>query len=155
MANLKEVSDYLDSVRIPIRLACKTESGWPVVISLWFLHQDGKLFCATQSSAKVVSYLSANPEVGFEIAADHPPYCGVRGQARARIEPALGREILERLLERYLGGTESKLAKDLLAKSDTEVAIVLDPVQVFSWNFSARMKDVRVSGEEALAKVCP
>ena len=145
--------EFLNEVRIPIRLACKTHTGWPTVVSLWFLHQDGLLYCATQKSAKLIKYLQHDDRCGFEIAEDRPPYCGIRGQAKAKIDDSLGIEILERLLVRYLGGTESALAKKLLANSDTEVAIVLDPMHVFTWDFSNRMGDIRT--EYPAEKICP
>jgi hypothetical protein len=151
--SLAESQEFLNEVRIPIRLACNTKTGWPVVVSLWFLHQDGLLYCATQKSAKLVDYLQQDDRCAFEIAEDRPPYCGIRGQARAKIDDSLGVEILERLLVRYLGGTDSDLANKLLANSQTEVAIILDPLRVFTWDFSDRMLNIRA--ESPSKKVCP
>ena len=145
--------EFLNEVRIPIRLACKTKNGWPIVVSLWFLHQDGLLYCATQKSAKIIDYLEQDDRCAFEIAEDRPPYCGIRGQARAKIDASRGVEILERLLIRYLGDADNDLAKRLLAKGHSEVAIVLKPIRVFSWDFSNRMTDIRV--EYPRQKVCP
>ncbi|MGI9567543.1 MAG: hypothetical protein ACR2LL_11105 [Nitrosopumilus sp.] len=51
----------------------------PAIISLWYVPIDGKIYCATQSKAKIVSYLQKTP-CGFEIAADTPPYKGIRGE---------------------------------------------------------------------------
>jgi hypothetical protein len=151
--SLAEMQTFLDTVRIPLRLACKTKTGWPVVISLWFLHQDGRLYCATQESARIVDYLENDARCAFEIAEDQPPYCGVRGQAKARIDDALGVEILEKLLIRYLGDTNNDLAKNLLARSQSEVAIIIEPTRIFTWDFSKRMAKVRpVQPPE---KVCP
>lgn len=151
--SLVGVQEFLDEVRIPIRLACKTKTGWPMVVSLWFLHQDGFLYCATQKSAKVVEYLQQDDRCAFEIAEDRPPYCGIRAQARAKIDRSMGVEILERLLIRYLGDTNNALAKRLLANSETEVAIVLNPIRVFTWDFSDRMVDIRADDQSK--KVCP
>ena len=95
-----DVSAYLEQSLIPLRLSCVTPSGWPVVLSLWYLHRDGRLYCATQERAKVVSYLRHEPRCAFEVASDQPPYCGVRGQARAVIDGELGLEILRQLLLR-------------------------------------------------------
>lgn len=145
------IAAYLDEVRIPVRLACDTQSGWPFVLSLWYLHDGGDLYCATTDSARVVAYLRREPRCAFEVAADDPPYCGVRGQALARIDPARGQEILRRLLARYLGGDDSALARRLLARAHEEVAIVLTPVNLFTWNFSRRMQDVA----PPRAKPCP
>jgi hypothetical protein len=150
---LNEVQEYLDTVRIPIRLASKTKTGWPVVVSLWYLHQDGLLFCATQTSAKIVDYLQNDERCAFEIAEDQPPYCGVRGQAKASIDGHMGKDILEKLLYRYLGNTNNDLAKKLLAKSETEVAIVLEPRRIYTWNFSDRMASLNAG--QGLEKVCP
>lgn len=146
------VITYLETVRIPVRLSCLTGAGWPTVLSLWYLHDAGKLYCATLESARVVSYLRREPRCGFEVAADQPPYCGVRGRAVAEIEPALGPDALGRLLDRYLGGRDSSLARRLLARSQDEVAIVLTPVQVFTWDYRQRMADAAPAQPD---KACP
>jgi len=150
---LSEVREFLEQVRIPIRLASITTSGWPVLISLWYLYQDGLLYCATQEGAKITRYIEKNNQVAFEIAADDPPYCGVRGKAIARVDDQLGVKILERLLVRYLGGTENDLAKNLLAKKETEVAIVLEPLRIFTWDFRQRMADI--GNGQPHNKICP
>ena len=151
--SLIEMQEYLDAIHIPLRLACSTKTGWPMVISLWFIHQDGFLYCATQKSAKIVDYLQNDARCAFEIAEDQPPYCGIRGQARASIDTTLGVEIHEKLLFRYLGDTNSDLARNLLAKSDTEVAIVLEPIRLFTWDFSNRMANIHT--KLPAEKVCP
>ncbi|MCZ7544318.1 MAG: hypothetical protein M5R40_12640 [Anaerolineae bacterium] len=143
---------YLRRVVVPIRLACLTESGWPLVVSLWYLYRDGQLFCATRSTARVVAYLRHAPRCGFEVAADQPPYCGVRGYGVATIDEAMGPEILEALLVRYLGDLDKPLAQRLLAQGAREVAIVIAPVRVFTWNYTERMRD---SVPGALDKPCP
>ena len=154
-ADLTDMETYLELIRIPLRLACTTELGWPMAVSLWFKHQNGHLICATQKSAKVVSYLKNNPRCAFEIAGDLPPYCGVRGQAIAKIDERIGAEILEQLLKRYLGGKDSALARNLIAKSDNEVAIILKPVNLFTWDFSSRMQDAILPKLDLSNKMCP
>ena len=151
--SLEEMAHYLNNVKIPIRIACITRSGWPVVISLWFQYENGLLYCATQRSAKVVSYLQNEPRCGFEIAEDRPPYCGIRGQAIAKIDGSLGAKVLGKLLVRYLGNKDNDLAKKLLAKSDNEVALVLEPKQIFTWDFSDRMANLNAG--DFREKVCP
>lgn len=151
--SLIDKQKFLSEIRIPIRIACKTITDWPIVISLWFLYQDGLLYCATQKSAKIIEYLQYDARCGFEIAEDRPPYCGIRGQATAQINDKLGVEILEKLLVRYLGDANNDLAKKLLANRDTEVAIVLKPVRIYTWDFSDRMKSVEIASTSK--KVCP
>jgi general stress protein 26 len=155
VSDLTAVKTYLEAAKIPLRIACTTESGWPMAVSLWFKHQNGRLFCATQKSARVVTYLKNDPRCAFEIAADLPPYCGVRGQAIARIDESMGPRILEQLLVRYLGGIDSALAQSLIAKSENEVAIILKPVKIYTWDFSSRMQDVILPKVDSMDKVCP
>ncbi len=152
ISSLSEIGDYLESVRIPVRLACKTKSDWPMVVSLWFLRQEDQLFCSTQRTAKVVSYLARDPRCAFEIAADQPPYCGVRGQAIAYIDETKAPLILEQLLIRYVGDLNSSLAKKLLAKSGNEVSIIIEPRTIFTWDFTDRMKDIT---GQTIDKICP
>jgi hypothetical protein len=146
------LAHYLETAEIPLRLACTMETNWPIVLSLWYLFEDDALYCATPESAKVVAYLQANPRCSFEVASDLPPYCGVRGRALASIDGQRGWEILERLLLRYLGSLDNNLAKNLLARSDPEVAIRLEPQSLYTWNFSQRMADLPLIQQE---KVCP
>ncbi|MFX0013388.1 MAG: pyridoxamine 5'-phosphate oxidase family protein [Promethearchaeota archaeon] len=149
---LKNVEEYLKESLIPLRLSGTTESGWPFVISLWYVYLSEKLYMATIKSAKVVEYLSNNPKCAFEIASDLPPYCGIRGQATARIIESKGDEILEILLNRYLGGKENPLAQKLMNRRVSEVAIELTPVKVYQWDYSKRMYN---SIKSPLAKTCP
>ena len=147
-----DIEDYLQEVRIPIRLSCTTGSGWPIVLSLWFLYEDGYLYCATRDKARVVEYLTIEPRCGFEIARDQPPYCGVRGQALAEIDQTRGAEKLKKLIIRYLGDLDNPLAKNLLSRSEEEVAIRIRPVQIYTWNYTERMKDSIPSKDGG---VCP
>lgn len=146
------IRDYLQAIVIPLRLSCVDGDGWPVVLSLWFLYEDGSFYCATPERAKVVSYLRRESRCAFEIAADQPPYCGVRGPALATIETEAGLQVLERLLVRYLGGTDNPLAEKLLSRDEPEVAIRLVPQSFHSWNFSQRMKGSTPSTDD---KPCP
>jgi len=155
VAKLSDFQEFLEKIRIPLRLACKTESGWPMILSLWFIYKDGSLFCATRKSTRVVKYLLENRDCAFEIAADRPPYCGIRGQALACIDEERGVEILEMLLDRYLGSRDNSLADKLLQNSVDEIAIRLDPVNLFSWDFSTRMEDASPGMDLLITKVCP
>jgi hypothetical protein len=117
------------------------------------LYEEGRIYCATQESAKIVEYLLDTPRCGFEIAADSPPYCGIRGHAKARIDNSLGAGVLKKLLVRYLGNIESSLAQKLLTRSDSEVAIILEPSQIFTWDYSDRMRNLNLSAD--FDKRCP
>ena len=80
---------------------------------------------------------------------------GAPGQAIANIDEKIGVEVLEQLLQHYLGGTNNVLAKNLLAKGDNEVAIVLEPIKIFVWDFSNRMQDVSQTMLNLTTEECP
>jgi len=134
-----QVAVFLDDAVIPVRLGCVAPSGWPLVVSLWFVRQGDELVCATQRSSALVRALEHEPRCGFEVAGQEPPYSGVRGRARVTIEPDERLVTLTKLTTRYLGGTESPFARRLLARTKPEVVLRLDPVEVSSWDYSSRM----------------
>jgi nitroimidazol reductase NimA-like FMN-containing flavoprotein (pyridoxamine 5'-phosphate oxidase superfamily) len=134
------VHRHLEASEIPLRLACATRSGQPLVLSLWYLWRDGALWCATQAQAALVGHLRRDPRCGFEVASERPPYCGVRGTGRAAIDPSRGEEVLRALLRRYQGGEDGPLARWLLSRAASEVAIRIDPGRIGSWDYRERMR---------------
>jgi nitroimidazol reductase NimA-like FMN-containing flavoprotein (pyridoxamine 5'-phosphate oxidase superfamily) len=140
----KEMIQFLIDSDIPVRLSCVSSSNWPIVISLWYVYKNEKLFCATQNTSKIISYLKHSPKCGFEIAGDRFPYRGVRGYGIASILPDKGEDILRMLLEKYFKGKEtSALYKLLLSEKhlQNEVAIEIMPFRTFEWNYKRRMSN--------------
>ena len=134
---LDRVAEFLESAKIPVRLATVGKQS-PLVQSLWFLYAEDAIWCATTGSALVVRRIEANPEVGFEIAGDSAPYRGVRGRGTASIDASAAEPVLKALLDRY-GFTNSQLGDWLMSRVSTEVAIRISPAVLTSWDFSDRM----------------
>jgi len=128
--------------KIPIRISYLKPDGTPNIISLWYTQINDKIYCATQKSAKIVSFLQNNPICGFEIATDKPPYKGVRGNGIAKILNDEGADVLKILMEKYLGKKESTLSQYLKNNSSTEVAIEITPQKISNYDYSKRMKGV-------------
>jgi hypothetical protein len=124
-----------------MRLAANTDSGFPVVLSLWFLPEGDDLLAAVHEDARIAMRLREDPRCAFEIAPNEPPYYGVRGQAMAELQRERARELLERLLRRYLGSTDSNLGRFLLGRADEELVVRLRPSWLGSWDYSDRMDD--------------
>ncbi len=134
------VRRFIDDTVIPLKVSVLTESGWPLLCSLWVIQEGDALLLATQRDAKVVQCLVRDPRCAFELSSEQPPYVGIRGRAVAEIDQQRGAEILDLALTRYLGGITSPLANRLRAKVATEVAIVLKPTVIYSWDFTERMR---------------
>ena len=128
--------------KIPIRLGFIKPNGAPSIISLWYIDMNGKIYCATQKTAKIIHYLKNQPICGFEISADQPPYKGSRGEGIVKIIPTKGPEILNILIKKYLGEKESILSKFLRVHSKNEIAIEITPTKIFHYDYSKRMKGI-------------
>lgn len=137
--NLEQISEFLQTHTFPLRLSCVGEDGFPRVVSVWFGYNGSEFQCVSHRSSQLVRLLERDDRVGFEIAPNEPPYCGVRGQGRAALSPDTGGAVLTRMLERYLGGTESELAQWLLSRADGEMLITITPLRLFSWDYRSRM----------------
>jgi len=135
-------TNIVDDSKIPIRIAYIKPDGTPNIISLWYEIIDAKIYCATQKTAKIISYLQQNPNCGFEIASDKPPYKGSRGNGVAKIIESDGERILSLLMTKYLGDKPSILSRYLKNNIKTEVAIEITPKKVFNYDYSKRMKGV-------------
>lgn len=134
-----EVVTFLEQERTPLRLAINGHDGFPFLASLWFRYASGALWCATHEDSLVAKRLAQDPRAAFEVSVSEPPYYGVRGQAVVERLPERGKQELEALLERYLGGHDSKLARWLLSRADEEVALRIEPKWLTSWDFRERM----------------
>lgn len=139
--NRDRVQAYLAETCIPMRLAANTDTGFPIVLSLWFLAEEDELLAVVHRDARIAKRLKADARCAFEIAPDEPPYRGVRGQATATLDPDGAAALLERLLERYLSSTDSSLGRFLLARADEELIVRLRPNWMASWDYSRRMED--------------
>jgi len=135
-----EVGAFLETAVVPLRLGCQRPSGFPLVLSIWFVHEAGALWCATQARSRVARLLADDPRCGFEVAADAPPYRGVRGPAEATLVPERGEAVLRAVLARYQGGVESPLARWLLARAASEVALRIAPLGWTSFDYTPRMR---------------
>lgn len=136
-----ELAAFLQRSRAPLRLACNGGSGCPVLASLWYLEDAGRLWCASPTSARVVELLRADPRCAFEVSEQEAPYHGMRGQGVAELDEDAGAEVLERLIRRYLADPASDFANWLRNRAEHEVAIAIQPERIVTWDFEARMGD--------------
>ena len=133
-----EIRTYLRRTCIPIRLATAGKAS-PLVQSLWYLFDDDALWCCTQADSVVAKRLRRNPNCGFEISADQPPYRGIRGTGLASLSAPDAADLLPKLFERYSSSSDSQLAAWLLSRIEHEVAIRIDHLVITSWDYSNRM----------------
>ncbi len=134
----ERITEFLTESKIPIRIATNGSSG-PLVQSLWFFSDGLHMWCCTQRTSLLAKRIERDDRVGFEVAADTPPYRGVRGTGVAHLIDDNVEETLRSLISRYQGTKHTPLSEWLLSRVDKEVAIRIEPHTVTSWDFSARM----------------
>jgi nitroimidazol reductase NimA-like FMN-containing flavoprotein (pyridoxamine 5'-phosphate oxidase superfamily) len=134
-----QVDEFLNTSQFPLRLACVADDGFPRVVSVWYGYDGQCLRCVSHRSSQLVGLLQRCERVGFELAPNEPPYHGVRGQGIARLDTDADGTVLKQMLQRYLGGTDSKLGKWLLSRAEDEVLITIEPLRLFSWDYRERM----------------
>lgn len=137
--NTTEIVTYLHQTVAPCRLSSINKNGFPNVTSLWYVYDNGLMLFSARSNSTICKRLRVNNKVGFEVAKDAPPYMGARGIGIATLRASSEVPILATLIGRYLGSTESKLAKWLLSKPENESTICLKVERITSWDYSKRM----------------
>jgi len=140
-----ETEMFLERALVPVRIGCHSTSGGLWMLSLWYRWRDGRIECATPVDADIVSFLRADDAVCFEVSTNRPPYMGVRGNGTATVGADEGKQTLRALVERYLGGTDTDLARWLLRDDREETVLRLDPARLYTWDFTPRMADVEGS----------
>ena len=136
----KKYEKFFEAIT-PLRFSCMTPSGFPSIISLWYLYKDGKIYCATQKNAKVISYIKENNKCAFEITTGQFPYKGIRGHGIVNLREDIAIETLNALIDRFIGNKESFLSRYLLKRKDEEIAIEITPSRLFPWDYSNRMSN--------------
>ena len=136
---LAELEAYLRDTVLPLRLAASSPSGWPMVVSLWYLYENKSLFCVTKRSSRIAESLIGSERCGFEIARETAPYFGIRGQGVASVTNANALLTLERLAERYLSRDRELFQQWLLRRAKDEIVIRIRPVAFHSWDYRKRM----------------
>ena len=134
---------FLDESLIPIRISVNTKSGFPTIVSLWYIFENGKFYCASIKTANLINLIKKNNKCAFEVSTENLPYKGIRGKGTIELDYLQGGFILKKLLTRYNIKKDSKLAKFLINRIEEEVALIITPMKIFTWDFKERMSDSR------------
>lgn len=135
-----QITEFLSTACIPLRIASPGTDGFPTICSLWFLYEDGALWSASHKNAYIISQLQNDHHVGFEVATNEFPYRGVRGRGTASLTSENAGALLQRLIDRYLQDSNRELADWLMSRSADELAIRITPHTINAWDFTHRMQ---------------
>ena len=134
-----EIDAFLSEAEIPIRLGVLLASGYPMVVSVWYLWNGEEFICATPENAPLAKALKSSLKCGFEVSNDNPPYFGIRGQADVTLVPDPSKTHLQMLADRYLKDRDPGLAKWLMEKPGQELCLRIKPHRMMSYDYRNRM----------------
>ena len=135
-----QVIEFLKNSKLNLLLGTKDENEEPNVHPVWFYYENGKLYVETSKTAKKAKNLSKNKIVYFCIDDEKLPYKGVRGKAVATTIEDISKilPIAEKIMTKYTGDLENKVAKILLdgVKNGSSVLVELEPKYYATWDHS-------------------
>ena len=139
--SLSQIEEYLSETVTPMRISVGG-ADYPLLCSVWFYYDaaDGLIRCISHERSELIKSLLKHPRCSFDISPNQPPYKGVRGRGSVVLKKGGATELLTRLMNRHLGGTDSALSQWLLGRAAEETTIEIKPVSFSTWDYSARMQ---------------
>ena len=122
-----QISEVLQDLAQPVRLASISPHGYPLISTLWFIYAEQKFWCITQASTLMRRNLAANPRCAFEVTLRGKPWRILRGQGDARLDLADGARVTNLMIDRYLDDPQGPVAAKMRAQIPTEYAICITP----------------------------
>ena len=99
-----DVASFLAEALRPAQVAAVSDSGLPVLGSLWFLYEDGRFWFSSSVETPLLRALSHGSEIAVIVDEFSPPerIRQVRVRGPGRVEPHDPQSV-ERIYRRYLG----------------------------------------------------
>ena len=136
-----EAKDFLVISRLNVHIGTIDTKGYPNIhpTLYYFDESSNNIYLATSKHSKKIINLKRNPLIYFCIDDPNPPYKGVRGKGKARINENIhdNISIVEKIMLKYLGSLEHQMARTLieLVRKGDEVGIVITPEYFPTWDY--------------------
>lgn len=135
-----EVRYFLSNKQLFARIGSIDKKGDPNVHPVWYYFDEDMIYFETGKESRKVQNLSSNNTLYFCIDDDTTPYKEVRGKGKASFVENTGKSlpIAEKLLIKYTGSLDNKMAKFLLNSVKTGEAVVIEisPSYFATWDHS-------------------
>jgi len=112
----EETVKFLTDKKLNLLFGTVDKNGEPFIHPVWFLYENEKLYVETSKTSKKVQNIRHKNIAYFCIDDENLPYRGVRGKALVKISTDVENNIpiAERIMIRYTGDLENKVAKVLM-----------------------------------------
>jgi len=136
----EETRNFLSNEKLFARIGTIDKNGDPNVHPVWYYFENDKIYFETGKDARKAQNIKKRSKMYFCVDDDTAPYKGVRGKATAIIIQDVNRSlpIVEKLLIKYIGSLDNKMAKFLYnsVKSGESVVIEITPQFFATWDHS-------------------
>jgi general stress protein 26 len=140
--NEEAIKDFLTNGKLNVHLGTIDEKGDANIHPAWYYYDPSKnkIYVETSKQAKKTYNLRRNENIYFCIDDPNPPYKGVRGKGRVRINEDINFNIpiAEKIMIRYLGNLEHPMAQALLGTQRKGQSVILEisPKYYSTWDYS-------------------
>jgi len=130
------VDRFLAAPRL-MRLGVTEPDGTPLVHPVWYTWEQDQFLLHIPTRSHKRTAIEAQPTVYFTVDDKGPSIFGVRGKARASIDPDRERlrKILQDQWDRYVGGSDSEPRRGLMGMVETGdlILAILSPRYLATW----------------------
>ncbi len=132
-----------------VRLATVDAEGWPRVVPLWFVHDDGRILFTPRAASAFLADLRRDGRVAVSIDEEAHPWRKVTVRGRAECLHDLGeddqwRDLYRRIARRYVSPTAADAYVDAtIAEPRALYAVTLAASTVTTWRMPVRGEDPR------------
>jgi len=140
MLTEEQTVEFLTDKKLNLLLGTVGKNGDPFIHPVWFLYENEKLYVETSKISKKVQNIRHKNMVYFCIDDENLPYRGVRGKALVKISTDVEDNIpiAERIMIKYTGNLENKVAKMLMdgVRAGQSAILEINPVYYSTWDHS-------------------
>jgi len=131
---------FLTDKKLNLLLGTVGKNGDPLIHPVWFLYENEKQYVETSKTSKKVQNIRHKDMVYFCIDDENLPYMGVRGKALVKISTDVEDNIpiAERIMIKYTGNLENKVAKMLMdgVRAGQAAILEISPEYYSTWDHS-------------------
>ena len=140
MLTEEQTIKFLTEKKLNLLLGTVDKNSDPFIHPVWFLYENEKLYVETSKTSNKVQNIRHKNMVYFCIDDENLPYMGVRGKALVKISTDVEDNIpiAERIMVKYTGDLENKIAKMLMdgVKAGQSAILEINPTYYSTWDHS-------------------